>query len=137
LASRLFVVLLMIRFAIPIVTIATDSLFREFMAADYQASQQAIDLTTGQLAKIGPSAAVAEDNQLGALEKFKTWWSQNADLKAQFEKLKQAAEQAAEHIVKLIAIFLLQTLVIPLLLLWVLYTLARNLFSSRARPQSD
>jgi len=135
--SRLLVLLLMIRFAIPIVTIGSDAVFREFMAADYQASQQAIDLTSGQLATLGPPASAANDTRLGALEKFKSWWSQNADLKAQFEKVKQGAEQAAEHIIKLMAIFLLQTLVIPLLLLWALYTLARSLFSFPARPRPN
>ena len=41
---------------------------------------------------------------------------------------KAAAEQVAEHIVKLIVIFVLQTLVIPLLLLWALYGIARRAF---------
>lgn len=35
-----------------------------------------------------------------------------------FENLKAASEKATEFIFKLIVIFLLQTLVIPLLLLW-------------------
>jgi hypothetical protein len=123
--SRLLIVLLMIRFAVPVVAIGTDMLFREFMAADYQSSQQAIDMTSGQINRLSPPVSTTSDAQ-GAFEKFKGWWSQNADVKAHFENLKQATEQSAEHVVKLMAIFLLQTLVIPLLLLWGLYGIARG-----------
>ena len=127
LLSRLLIVLLMIRFAIPVVTIGSDMLFREFMAADYQSSQQAIDMTSGQISRLSPAVSTTGDVQ-GTLEKIKGWWSQNADVKAHFENLKQAAEQSAEHMIKLMAIFLLQTLVIPLLLLWGLYGVAKGAF---------
>jgi hypothetical protein len=46
------------------------------------------------------------------LEKMKEWVLKNADIKVHFQNLKAAAE----HIVKLIVIFVLQSLVISLLL---------------------
>ncbi len=122
--TRCFVVLLMIRFAIPAVTIGSDFLFERFMATDYQSSQQAISTSSGEMTRLDPSATAASDTQ-GSLDKLKSWWPQNADVKSQFEKLKQSAEQAAEHMIKLMVIFLLQTLVLPLFLLWGLYALAR------------
>lgn len=125
--SKMLVILLMLRFAIPVVTIGTDLLFQKFMAADYETSQQVIDTAPGRLATLNPPAPVALENQ-GALEKMKEWLPKTADVKARFESLKQAAEQATEHIIKLIVIFLLQTLLIPLLLLWALYVAARGAF---------
>ena len=62
------------------------------------------------------------------LGKIKGWWSENADVKLRYEQLRQKAEQAIEHIIKLMAIFLLQTLILPLVLLWLLYGLARKAF---------
>jgi hypothetical protein len=97
------------------------------MAADYSASQRVIDTTSVQLGKLNPPAAAAPEDQ-GVLEKMKGWWSQNGDVKLRFEHLKQAAEHATENIIKLIVIFLLQTLVIPLLLLWALYGVTRRAF---------
>ena len=41
---------------------------------------------------------------------------------------KQTAEQAIDHIVKIMVIFILQTLVIPFLLLWALYGVLRGTF---------
>jgi len=50
------------------------------------------------------------------------------DVKTRFDNLKHAAEQATEHVIKLIVIFLLQTLIIPLLLIQALYGVARGAF---------
>lgn len=125
--SRMLVILLMLRFAVPIAAIGTDLLFKKFLAADYQTSQQVIDITTGKVADLNSPAPITTEEQ-GWWEKTKGWWSQKVDVKARFENLKQAAENATEHIIKLIVIFLLQTLVIPLLLLWVLYAAVRSAF---------
>src|SRR5512139_1456158 len=127
--TRILVVLLMIRFAVPVAVIGTEKLFQKFMAADYSASQQAIDTTSGQLVQLNPPVDSTREDQ-GMLEKLKGWWSQNGDVKVRFEQLKQAAERATENIIKLIVIFLLQTLVIPLLLLWVLYGVTRRAFQA-------
>lgn len=123
---RLLVIFLMIRFAVPSVNIATDWVFQKFLATDYEVSQKMIDGTSGQIAELVPPPPSTTDNQ-GLLENTRRWWSQNMDVKIRFESLKQAAEQATENIIKLIVIFLLQTLLIPLLLFWALYRVARTL----------
>ncbi len=128
--SRALVILLMLRFAIPVVTLGSDLLWQKFLATDYQASQQGIDSTSTQAAKLAPPP-VAQSQ--GMLDRMKGWLAENADVRARFEELKQAAEQATEHIIRLIVVFLLQTLVIPLLLLWALYALARGVFERAGR----
>ena len=127
--SRLLVVLLMIRFAVPVVTIGTEILFQKFMAGDYQSSQRVVDIASTNLSKLNPPAPIGNENA-GVIDSVKGWWSQNANVKLRFEHLKQLAEQATENIIKLMAIFLMQTLVIPLLLLWVLYSLVRRIFEA-------
>jgi hypothetical protein len=57
------------------------------------------------------------------------WFAKDGGpVKARLDNLKKTAEQATEHIVKLMVIFVLQTLVIPLLLLWGLYGFVRFAF---------
>ena len=128
--SRALVIMLMLRFAIPVVTLGSDLLWQKFLAPDYQASQQGIDSSSTQAAKLAPPP-VAQSQ--GMLDRMKGWLAENADVRARFEELKQAAEQATEHIIRLIVVFLLQTLVIPLLLLWALYALARGVFERAGR----
>ncbi len=118
--SRTLVLVLMLRFAVPVVTIGTDLLWQKFLAADYQASQQLMDSASGQVDQLGPNMPAAADNT-SLLDKLKGWVARNADVKKNFDDLKLAAERATEHIIQLIVIFLLQTLVLPLALLWALY----------------
>lgn len=130
--STLLVVLLMLRFAIPVVLLASDALSQTFLAADYAASQQAVDRITGQVARLeGPVAPAAEAP--GMFGRIKQWMPDSADVKAYFGRLQQFAEQATEHMVKLMVIFVLETLLIPLLLLWGLFALLRGAVDMPAR----
>jgi hypothetical protein len=135
LLSKLLIVLLMARFAIPIATTGSDILFQKFMASEYSSSQQSIDITSGKLNALNPPAPATSDN-VGTLEKFKSWWTQNVNPTVRFENLKQASEQVVEHLIKLMAIFLLQTLLIPLVLLFALYSVAKGIVQSAHRPAS-
>ena len=119
--TRILMILLLVT------TIGTDMLFQKFMSTDYQSSQQAITSASGDLSKLTTPIPEPQADQ-GVLGKIKGWWSENADVKLRYEQLRQKAEQAIEHIIKLMAIFLLQTLILPLVLLWLLYGLARKAF---------
>lgn len=130
--SRLLVILLMLRFAVPVVTLGSDLLWQKFLAADYATSQQLIDSATGQAGQLNPTAAATPDKR-GLAESMKDWLARNGDVGKQVENLKHAAEQATEHIIRLIVIFVLHTLVMPLLLLWALYAFTRQVFE---RPAS-
>lgn len=121
--ARVLLILLLVRFAVPVVTLGSDLLFDRFLAADYAASQQAIDVASGQIEKSEPPVAT---DDAGLLDKMKGWLAEkNLDAGARLEALKLAAEQITERVIDLIVIFLLQTLVMPLLLLWALYAAVR------------
>ena len=127
--SRLLILLLMIRFAIPVVTIGSDLLFRQFMETDYQSSQRGIESVSGHLEKID-TQDVAKADDRGVLDRFKGWAAQQTDFKSLYANLKASAEQATERIITLMVIFLLQTLVFPLALLWIMWSIARRIFEA-------
>ena len=120
--AQALVVLLMLRFALPVATLASDLVFRQFLAGDYEASQQVLGRTATRIETTGaPPAAQGQ----GLLDQLKGWaGSQSTAWKERFESVKQAAEQATEHVIKLMVIFVLQTLIVPLAMLWLLYALA-------------
>ena len=120
--AQALVVLLMLRFALPVATLASDLVFRQFLAGDYETSQLILGRTATQIEKTG-APPMAEGQ--GLLEKLKGWaGSQSTAWKERFDGVKQAAEQATEHVIKLMVIFVLQTLIVPLAMLWLLYALA-------------
>ena len=140
--SRMLVILLMIRFAIPMVTIGTDLLFQKYLATEYMTNQQAIGKASGQVTELKPPVqaptALTKDNV--------SWWDKGlvnikemarslasktsaaVDVKAHAKNLQQSAEKWIEHIINLIVIFLLQTLIIPFLLIWALYAVVKGTF---------
>lgn len=132
---RLLLILLLVRFAIPAVTLGTDFLFEKFLAADYAANQQAIELASGQIEQSEAPVPLAD---AGVLDRMKNWFAEkNLDAGARLEELKQTAEKITERVINLIVIFLLQTLVIPLLLLWAMYGAAKAAFEWPGRSMPD
>ncbi len=180
--TKVLFMLLFVRFAMPLVTVGSDFVFQRFLAEEYKESQNAISLSSNQLAKLSPptesielkadaqtdpvpivkppivisevasaspaessanpkpglfegfatnfkekavhTLAVAKDATLGKIERMK-----DVTL-GKIEKMKDLAAQIVEHLVKIIVVFLLQTLVIPLMLLWALLSLWRSAFNS-------
>ena len=123
---RVFVGLLLVRFAVPLVVLGSEAGFRLFLERDYAAGQLTIESSMNELAsRSAPALAPKADETLP--ERLKGWWSQGADIGKRIDELKGVASRAVEHVVKLIVVFLLQTLVLPLLLLWALLRMGRAL----------
>ena len=115
----------------PLVTVGSDAVFQRFMQDDYTKSQKAIEGNRGELMTLAPTIDESNTGK-GFVEQIKTWWS-NVNLVEWLKKLKQVANQVADHIVKLIVVFLMQTLVIPLLLFWALYRGGKAIIVSPSR----
>jgi len=120
--------LVLIRFAVPAVALVSEAGFRLFLAEDYAAGQARIELSTEQFSSLGDAGDPTRPDE-GVVERMKRWWSQTSDIGQRFEEMKQVAARTVEHIIRLIVVFVLQTLVLPLLLLWGLMRLGRMLAS--------
>lgn len=126
LLTKIFAMLIMIRFAMPIAIIGSDKMFHEFMEDDYASSQKNIEAVSGQLPSTNGTPPQASEDK-STWEKFKEWSEQNLDVRHQLAALKETAEKAVESTVKLMVIFLLQTLLLPLLLVWILWGIVKGL----------
>ena len=130
--SSALVLMLMLRFAIPVAILGTDALSQKFLAADYTAAQSAIDATTAKAEKVkAPEPPISDSKSW--LPQMSNWIPSLSEVKQRYTKMQEAMEQSTEHIVKLIVVFLLQTLLMPLLLVWALLGIVR---ASVAPPRS-
>ena len=96
--SRLLAIVLMLRFAVPVVTLATDQVWQKFLADDYRVSQQAIDTASSDAASQDPTLQVEPASQ-GLIDKLRDWFTRTTDIKARFNDLKQMLEKATEHMI--------------------------------------
>ena len=132
--SKLFVILLLFRFAVPVVTLGSDWVYQQFLQQEFNAHQIAIDGAARELQAAAPpelAQAPADGAQAG-------WWDTlkkkvdklNASLLVNFDAIKKTVEQLPEKLISMTVIFVLQTLLIPVFLLWALY---RVLFGALQR----
>ena len=122
--STTLVLMLMLRFAIPVAVLGTDVLSQKFLAADYAAAQHAIATTTAASSNVEATEPPPSDDK-SWVAKMQGWVPSMAVVKERYAKMKLAVEQSTEHIVKLMVVFLLETLLLPLLLMWGLFALAK------------
>jgi hypothetical protein len=119
---RLTLVLVVVRFALPVVTIGSDLAFQAFLARDYQQAQQAL----GGAAREAQKAEVS----LGERGDKPGWWEEVKGMLSaskvmdKVRALQSMVDQATGHVVDLAVVFILQTIVIPLVLLWAMLKLA-------------
>lgn len=125
LMKRLLIILIAVRFALPVITLGSDLIFEKFLAAEYQTSQDFIDSSSSEMEDFNQSSANVTEEQ-GVIERFRNW-SQNISFESPIEELKEAADSTIEHVVNLMVIFLLQTMILPLLILGVIYNSAKRL----------
>lgn len=141
LLTKILAMMIMIRFAMPLAIIGSDKMFHEFMEKDYTSSQQIIETVSGQLPAMNstppPETAdgtpqAADDGTPQAadgksiLGKIKDLVTQKVNISPKFTAIQEAAERAIDKTINLMAIFLLQTLVLPLLLVWVLWSIVKG-----------
>lgn len=122
--STALVLVLMLRFAVPLAMLGTEALSQKFLAADYAAAQSAIDTTATQASRAKLPERPASDAK-SWLPHMPTWVPDTAALKDWYARTMRSVEQSIEHMVKLMVVFLLQTLLLPLLLVSVLYWIAK------------
>lgn len=134
-AQRLAPVLLavaVLRFAVPLTALASDGAWRLVMNAPYQAAQAQVESSAVALAP--PSAAGAAGASPAPAA---PWWDRLLDrarglalTMPSFDSLRAASEAWVEGMVRLIAVFVVQTVLLPLAMLLTLWRGLRGLLGA-------
>lgn len=134
--SRILVVLVVVRFAIPVATIGSDLVFREFLEHRYQQAESSLQgISTKIEEPVIKQSTEAKDASV--LERLKAWGEEKVagakdfDFRERLKKLQAAAEAASTHIIDLMVVFIMQTIIVPLVLLWALLRIAGGVLQSR------
>lgn len=125
--TKLLLITLVLRFAVPLVTIGSNELFQQFLAKDYGQSQAVLEsgaTNVMNMAALDAQPQTQENRSL--LDRWKEM-APNINFKERLAHIKDSAEQWTEKMINLMVVFLLQTLIFPLLLLWGLASFAKSL----------
>ena len=125
---RISLLLIILRFAIPITGLANESIYNIFLENEYIESTEALETTTEQIAQINKD----DQSHLPDIKEKSVWESAKAfynstsemlDINKRVERYQQAATKTTQHIVNLIVVFLFQTLIMPLGFILIIYSL--------------
>lgn len=142
--GNLVVLALLARFAVPLSVLGSDLVFTHFLEERYAAGEAAITEVSSDLEAmnqaIAPPGRTSEESTSGGwLEDLQDYVGERIDstlrwldLRGRLQELKDTVGNTAEHVVDLVVVFLLQTLIVPLLILWVLFVIARALVTGAA-----
>lgn len=107
----MLVALLLVRFAVPLSALANEAIYRTFMADEYQAALATIEKSPASVSGRTPEPAVGSE---GMFEQIRNWWKSLPNIKAGYDAILNFASDWAAKMVRLMALFILQTIVLPI-----------------------
>lgn len=130
---RVFPLLLFIRFAVPVMLIANDLLYQQFLEQRYQQSSEIITEAGAELEQIKAEANMEQtkDSDAGMLDSITRVWSNTVDsidLSARLKRMQSQAADVIEHLIQLSVVFILQTALLPVAFLWFFTQVIKRLF---------
>ncbi len=122
-ALRVAMLMLFVRFAVPAMVLINAIVYDAFLADQYETSYSVLENTRDEVEALHAREKdnVVIDENAGVLERLNHWYdqtSQRFDVDARIDQYKEQFARASENIIHLIVVFMLQTVVFPLLFLW-------------------
>ncbi|HSH29804.1 MAG TPA: hypothetical protein VK971_07850 [Thiohalobacter sp.] len=129
---QLTLLLLVIRFAIPLIALAGEGVYGLFLQPRYAASTLELEQSTERIGRINESTRqrLEEEGTPGLLERAQRAYDSmvgSLDLETRTAELRATLARVSEHTIDLIVVFVLQTVILPLLFLWLLIRLVKGL----------
>lgn len=132
--QRLFLFMLLLRFMMPAISVANDWVYRTFLEADYVAASASLNEAQQAIGRINDEV-LAERSQVPRtmLERARDLYDSamaSVDINGRLAQYRQAAESISESTIRLVVVFLMQTVVFPLVFLFVVLGLLRRVMRS-------
>lgn len=132
---RLAVFLVILRFFIPLMAIANDGLYKAFLETKYIESTQQLEQSNTAIANLRENQRIKNENMdLSWYEMLSSSIDsamESLDVDRYYEQLKEEAENLTGHIIDLIVVFTMQTILFPIIFIWLSMKLIKANFSFR------
>lgn len=134
---RLALVLLVFRIAIPTIAVINEGIYTAFLQPQYEASQLALQQTAEDIQELNetsrPPVNSEDESIVDTIKSIYQSASSSVDVKTRLDELSQAAAELSEYVLDMIVVFLLQTIIFPLLFLWLAIKLVKLIISVQYR----
>ena len=129
------ILLIFIRFLIPVVVLANEVVYSSILSPTYIDSQAVLQNVESdvQALQTRDSSSVSEESEegvLGYISRFYERTTNSMNISARYREYDEKIAGASKHIINLIAVFIFQTIVFPLIFLWLAIRFFRLLINS-------
>jgi hypothetical protein len=130
---RVFIIVVFIRFAVPVAMIANEGLYRLFLEPRFTESTQVIESAGTQIKDMNsdatpPEIEEAEISMLESLERMYDSTLNSMDFQQKVEFIAERTSNVIEHLIQLSVVFILQTGILPIAFLWIFLQLFKQIF---------
>lgn len=128
--ARLFLFLLLLRFMMPLIAIANEMVYRTFLKTDYVQSSAELKSARDAIGDINNEVNSNTNAPSGFIDRASELYKQvveKVDFEKRYERYSAAAGSIGENTVNMIVVFVMQTLVFPLLFLAILFGVLKRL----------
>lgn len=129
---RALLIFLFLRFCVPLVAVINHLLYEQFLQPVYTEMQGALeqsssDMQQAQALPVGdlPTSNAADSSLLDRAQKWFVNSAGQLDISQKLDSLKQSADEISQQVINMIVVFVLQSLILPLLFLWLLVRLLK------------
>ncbi len=132
---RLAAFLIILRFFIPLMAITNDGLYKAFLEPTYIESKMQLEQSNNAI------ASLSDNQKINNEDIDKSWYEvmsssidsviDSIDVDKYYEQLKTEADNLTNHIMDLIVVFTMQTILFPLIFIWLSMKLIKANFSFR------
>jgi len=133
-ASRIFLFLLLLRFMMPGIAIANQWVYDTFLHTDYETASEELTLAQERITELNVEARddQLQDNgeELSALQRARNMVRRLGDsisIDKRMDEYRQAASRISENTIRLVVVFLMQTVVFPLLFFYIVLGLIKRI----------
>ena len=133
--GRVFVFLLILRFMMPAVAVANGWVYQTFLERDYAEASESLASARDDIGAINDKLLREPDDiEPGLLDRARSLYrsiADSVDVNRRMEQYRAASETISENTIRLIVVFLMQTIVFPLLFLWIILGIVKRLTRRR------
>ena len=142
LAMKIFLVTVFLRFALPVLIVGTHIVFAAFLEEEHDAATAVLEATSTEIEAFNQqetagTVASGDQSWMARLGDMIDSSIEQLDVSGRIERLKASASSASEQIVRLIVIFVMQTIILPLVFLWLLVEGLKSVAGRAARLSQD
>ena len=137
-STRLFLFLLLLRFMMPGIALSNQWLYDTFLDTDYQQASSELSLAQEKISDLNESATDEQtgeaEEDLSTLQKARELVRQignSVSIERRMDDYTAAAERISENTVRLIVVFLMQTVVFPLVFLFIVIGVLKRVLNVR------